>query len=208
MNSIDNVKSILAKLWENLIPPQAKKELSIALILAMIQTESGAHPCAFRYEPKFLYTNTRLKRPENSSANSEIFGQKTSWGLLQIMGATARMAGFEGWFPQLCDIQTNLEIALPILVKKWEKYHSFGMEAVIASWNSGSPKFSPEGRLINRRYVEKVLAYLSPQEATEIIEALDPSEPIEPPKPEKKPIAENNAIEPPYSDRNKKKRKR
>lgn len=102
------------------------------LVRAQIQTESGGNPWASRYEPAYRYfVDVRTQQPlrlegddvpddfpskPGCSGPTEWVGQKTSWGLLQMMGGVARERGFAGTFlAELCDPATNLHLCCAFL---------------------------------------------------------------------------------------------
>jgi len=100
----------------------------------------------------------------------ELLAQQTSWGLMQIMGGTARERGFCGWLTELCDPVVNLEWGCKHL--RWMLDHpdSYGIPrpgqhgiilvgqeavngALAAAWNAGSVRRGDDGELINVNYV-------------------------------------------------------
>lgn len=132
------------------IPPE--------LILALIEVESNGQPYAVRIHPVYPYTVPQARRPPACSMDTELYMQRTSWGLMQIMGATARSAGFEGWLPELVEPHVNLEIGVAHIGNLMSRYRNkHGVDGVIAAWNAGSPRKNPDGKFINQAYVDKVL---------------------------------------------------
>lgn len=80
--------------------------LDPALVCAVAENESSWNPWSTRYEPGFFH---RYIEPLNLPGG-EAFMRATSWGLMQIMGQTARELGFDGRFiTELCDPDTGLE---------------------------------------------------------------------------------------------------
>jgi len=88
---------------------------------------------------------------DRASILTELLGQQTSWGLMQIMGATARERGFRGWLTELCDPATNLEWGCRHL--RWMIDHDddYGIRAsdnttmphlpdLAAAWNGGKAR--------------------------------------------------------------------
>ena len=72
-----------------------KHNLLPEAILAVIQQESGFYTYATRYESAFY--GKYLGALVNSGLNvSEATARATSWGLMQVMGQTAREMGFAG----------------------------------------------------------------------------------------------------------------
>lgn len=87
--------------------------------------------------------------------------QKMSWGLMQVMGATARELGFGAPLTQLVLPEAGLEWGLRYLAQK-VKRHKETTDA-IAAYNAGSPRRGSDGRYKNQDYVDKVLAAMVDQ---------------------------------------------
>lgn len=106
-----------------------KHGLRATLVEAICSVESSMNTWAFRYEPGYRwlvgkhgpYTAPRglplpppgWEPPSSSrgvTAASEFLAQKTSWGLMQTMGAVARERGLEGPIPRLCDPIIGVDI--------------------------------------------------------------------------------------------------
>lgn len=136
--------------------------LPIQLVRAIVLVESNGNPWAIRHEPRYRYlwdvgSNTPFRKIQQdelldataaqgldaipgSSRDTEWMGQRTSWGLMQVMGAVAREYGFRGWFPQLCDINTGLQYGckhLSVLVQRYKAKHTW--RGVVAAYNTGQP---------------------------------------------------------------------
>jgi soluble lytic murein transglycosylase-like protein len=73
--------------------------LDPALVCAVIEQESGWDVHALRYEDGFFSRYIVPLGLPSTEARARAF----SWGLMQIMGQTARELGFKGAMPQLCD---------------------------------------------------------------------------------------------------------
>ena len=99
-------------------------DLDSRLVIAVIEQESGGNPWAMRHEPKFRwFWNVATGTPWHGPAVAEAFahlpgcsretefeGQRTSWGMMQVMGAVARERGFKGAFlSELADPATGIE---------------------------------------------------------------------------------------------------
>jgi soluble lytic murein transglycosylase-like protein len=68
-----------------------------SLIAAISEQESGFQPWAMRFEPRYRWLWPRrnaVKPPRGVSLDTEVNQQKTSWGLMQVMGAVARERGY------------------------------------------------------------------------------------------------------------------
>lgn len=141
-----------------------KYNLDPKWVEAMIQVESGGRTYATRYEPGFNYLEVveywanRLGQSFDTEAN----GQKISWGLLQVMGGTARHVGFSGYFPELCVPSVGIHFGCLVLSKKLKRYDGNYQDAV-AAYNAGSvKKIGPY--YSNQQYVDKVLKVLKSME--------------------------------------------
>ncbi len=125
------------------------------LVKAVCQVESGMNMWAVRFEPayKWLYNISNIQLTA-----TETVCQKTSYGLMQVMGSVARELGFVGRFlTQLCDPETGLEYGCKHLKNFYMRYNSW--EDAISSYNAGSPKKGDDGKYINQAYVDKVKMY-------------------------------------------------
>lgn len=130
------------------------------LIRAVILTESAGQSWATRYEPGFKYTL-------NVESYSAILGitqitetthQKTSWGLMQVMGCVARELGFKDHLPMLCLPYWGITIGCKKLGELSRRYQR--EEDVVASYNAGSVIKTKSGVYVNERYVDTVYKYL------------------------------------------------
>lgn len=129
------------------------------LVYAIIQAESGGNPWAIRYEPAF-YSRYVIDNPPKGrgtcSDDTESRMQAASWGLMQIMGATARNAGFNGVFlSELCDPKVGIEWSCKHLAGLAARYHR-NWRDVAAAYNAGSVKKEASGAYRNQDYVEKI----------------------------------------------------
>lgn len=131
------------------------------LIRAMVLIESGGNPFAMRYEPIFYDRYLKGKPlsfvPTGCSKDTEAIGRATSWGLLQIMGETARCVGFRGWFGELLTPEVGLEWGCRYLARLRDRFfESGGWEVVCRAYNGGP------GNAHNpaNTYPAKVLAHL------------------------------------------------
>lgn len=144
---------------DSLIEKIARRHgLAVALVAAVVRVESGGNPWAIRYEPAF-FDRYIAPKPVKSKApcsdQTEARMQATSWGLMQIMGATARETGFDGVFlSELCDPEVGLEWSCRYLVKLVKRYGDG--EAAVAAYNAGSPRKLANGQFRNQAYVDKI----------------------------------------------------
>jgi soluble lytic murein transglycosylase-like protein len=124
----------------------AKYSLSTELVCAVIEQESSWCQWSYRYEPGF-YNHYIL--PLNLEEQVGRF-RATSWGLMQIMGQTAREFGFIGQFmSELCDPDVGLDFGCKKLKKCIDD--SGGDEALgLLKWNGGSNTEYPQ-QVLNRK---------------------------------------------------------
>jgi len=137
--------------------------LPVALVRAIVRVESAGNPWAARYEPGFYDRYVapkpvRARAPCSEQTESRL--RACSFGLMQIMGATARDIGFDGVFlTELLDPDTNLEHACRDLAKLAHLHSArLGYEAVAAAYNAGRPRMTERGEWINQGYVDKIRA--------------------------------------------------
>ncbi len=147
--------------------PQIKKvadrySLNPKLVEAIAFVESTFNQWAIRFEPK---SRSNVIPHKFATINlttdiTEETGQKFSWGLLQIMGSTARWMGYHGPLPLLCDVDTNLIWGCRYLSKLKD---DFGVtENMIAAYNAGCVRRNQDGKFVNQAYVDKVLKAMNP----------------------------------------------
>jgi len=111
----------------------------VALFAGWVHAESRWHPYAMRYEPAFRRTYVD---PIPDLSETERVGRSTSWGLLQIMGQTAREFGYTGrYLSGLCDPATNLDLAATILKTRF---------AIDGNWDGALARYNG-GLMGNRR---------------------------------------------------------
>lgn len=133
------------------------------LVAAICKVESNFNPCAARYEPEFKY----LSKPEyfaeknGSSLPTEIILQKTSLGIMQIMGCCAREWLHEGWLTELFTVEVGLRLGCQHLKHRLDKYQD--TDLAIAAYNAGSPRLINR-RLMNQSYVDKVKIVMGDKE--------------------------------------------
>lgn len=110
-----------------------KFQIDPALVCAVVEQESEWNPWAIRFEPAFY---TRYIRAM-SLTDTEGYVRSFSWGLMQIMGETAREFGYAGRFLSgLCDPATGLQYGCLKLRQCLDK-HPGAFDALLA-YNGGS----------------------------------------------------------------------
>ena len=132
------------------------------LVCAVIEQESAWDRWAMRYEPAFYkrYIEPQLARPGGQDAtpragspraalsDTEARARAFSWGLMQVMGQTAREHGFSASsLAQLCDPVTGLDLGCRVLAAKLAAAEDNVVRALLL-WNGGG----------NRDYPAAVLA--------------------------------------------------
>lgn len=139
------------------------------LLAGLAEVESEGHVFACRFERNFrwLWSNERDSPTDDQaavssvapcSAATELQGQKTSWGLMQVMGATARSLGFsEPFLAALVEPERNIMFGAAFLAKQMARYGGDPTKSV-AAYNAGRAVFLPGGALKNQDYVDRVLA--------------------------------------------------
>ena len=137
------------------------------LVLGIIEAESGGDPHVTKINATYPYTMMQAKRPAGCSVDMERMCQKTAWGLMQVMGATARELGFDGWLSELVNPETNVRLGIEFLGRKMSQYFERdGIEGVVAAYNGGAPRRRPDGKFTNQGYVDRVMEAAKRFEAT------------------------------------------
>lgn len=149
--------------------------LSRSLVAAIAQVESAGNPHALRVEtgyrwlwnvrsdePLTLEKPTMIPRdfpaPRFVTRATEFWQQKTSWGVMQVMGAVARELGAkEPYLAALTDPERGIEIGCKFLVSLHRRFgEDHGWAGVVAAYNAGRPAYDDAGAFINQGYVDKV----------------------------------------------------
>ncbi|MBK5943332.1 lytic transglycosylase domain-containing protein [Halorhodospira halophila] len=142
--------------------------IPVRLLRAIIEVESAGNPYAMRMEANYRWLwdvrhnaphrGGPFYAPPGASRPTESYGQRTSWGLMQIMGATAREIGFKGTFlSELCDPETNLQYGCEYLMRLYRRFgNQHGWTGVAAAYNAGSPRMT-DGRYVNQEYVDRLI---------------------------------------------------
>ena len=136
------------------------------LVRAVVGVESGGNTWSFRFEPAFY---ERYVRPDKTiravapcSLDTERQARATSWGLMQVMGATARGLGFDRSFlSELADPALGLEYGCRLLARLRDRHKgSMGWGGAVAAYNAGGVRLDPQGRFVNQAYVDKIVRTL------------------------------------------------
>lgn len=125
--------------------------LDDSLVCAVCEQESSWNPYAMRFEPAFYIRYVeQLKLP-----TTEAYARSFSWGLMQLMGQTAREFGFANtYLAALTDEATGLEWGCRKL-KHCMELKDGDVTAALLTYNGGS----------NPDYAAQVLARRSKYEA-------------------------------------------
>ncbi len=147
----------------------ARESLPPALIAAVIQEESRFNPWATRAEAQYL--RSRSVRRESArfarqhrlgpTAYTELLDRSRSYGLMQVMGETAREQGFTAPFLAELYVPANaIAHGAKLLAQLLRRYHNDTLSA-ISAYNQGTARMVRRGRyqpavFANARYVYRV----------------------------------------------------
>lgn len=146
-----------------------KYDLDPELVAAVILQESSGEVSAGRYERAFyrryLAGKGRKKLlgfvPQGVTLETERVWRSQSWGLMQIMGQTARENGFkEKWLCDLKDPWHNIEMGCKLLRKWLGSDSSNDTEAVkraLLRYNGGANKHYPVEVLKKKERANEIL---------------------------------------------------
>ncbi|HVB35384.1 MAG TPA: lytic transglycosylase domain-containing protein [Patescibacteria group bacterium] len=125
--------------------------LEPALVSAVCEQESAWNPWAIRYEPEFyLHYLLPLAVSGKLGGATEARARAFSWGLMQVMGETAREHGYGGHLAALCDPATGVEIGCRVLAAKLAAAQGDVRRALLA-WNGGGDPGYPASVLARMR---------------------------------------------------------
>lgn len=114
-----------------------KHALDFWTLVAQVEKESSGNPNAIRLEDGYKWFYPKGSQP----TGDELEFQRTSWGLLQIMGATARELGYAvpaGIYPAgplKSDSAAALDLGCRYLVKQMDRYAYIG--DALSAYNAG-----------------------------------------------------------------------
>lgn len=129
-----------------------KNALDFWTLVAQVEKESSGNPEAKRWEENYRWFFPRGSQP----TGDELAFQKTSWGLLQIMGATARELGYRVpalvWpaSPLKNDPVIALDLGCRYLTRQIRRWGT--LRDALSAYNAGHP--TPENF---GKYVEPIL---------------------------------------------------
>ena len=146
----------------SLIAKEIAEEVGVNgdLVCAIIHVESSWRICAMRYEANYQYTIDTKKHARflGITEATEANLQKHSYGLMQIMGGTAREFGYKDWLPGLCDPEEGVVYGCKYLAKMVKKYENVSDQ--VAAYNAGAARRGADGLYGNQGYVNAVMAAL------------------------------------------------
>jgi len=120
-----------------------KYGLESALICSLVEQESNWNVFAVRYEPGFYAKYIVPSLEVGHFGPTEGMCRATSWGLMQIIGQTARELGFGGPFlSELCDPEICLELGCKYLSVLMGKTGN-DVEAALSRYNGGGNSLYP-----------------------------------------------------------------
>jgi soluble lytic murein transglycosylase-like protein len=119
--------------------------LDPAVVCAVVEQESAWNPWAMRYEPSFFAKYVAPLYTNNKVGATEAYARGFSWGLMQVMGQTAREMGMSSLhLSALCDPATGLAVGCKILKTKLARAGGELRKALLA-WNGGAnPDYADE----------------------------------------------------------------
>lgn len=147
--------------WNLIVQAARPLSLDINFVAAIVMQETTGVSWKTKYEPNFrhLLTPGKFAVSRGISEETETINQKTSWGLMQIMGAVAREVGFRTDLPELGKPAIGLKWGCMKLRAVTDRYGKGGLQDVAAAWNAGSIVKDASGALVNQRYVVSVMRY-------------------------------------------------
>jgi soluble lytic murein transglycosylase-like protein len=128
--------------------------LDPAVVCAVVEQESNWNTWAMRYEPLFFAKYVAPLYTNNKVGATEAHARGFSWGLMQVMGQTAREMGVNSLhLSTLCDPAVGLAVGCKVLRKKLEGVGGDLRKGLLA-WNGGgNPDYADEvmGRMSKYR---------------------------------------------------------
>ncbi|MGB7438891.1 MAG: lytic transglycosylase domain-containing protein [Candidatus Acidiferrum sp.] len=125
--------------------------LDPAVVCALVEQESAWNTWAMRYEPLFFSKYVAPLYTNNKVGATEAYARGFSWGLMQVMGQTARETGVNSLHLSiLCDPAVGLTVGCKVFKKKLDAAGQDLRKALLA-WNGGA----------NPDYAEEVVARMA-----------------------------------------------
>ncbi len=135
-------------------------DLRLDLVCALVSVESSGKASAIRYEKAYTYyfKPQTFSMKFHTTDETEKALQRFSYGLLQIMGGTARYLGYSGSLLELLDPRLGLHWGMTYLKSICDEY--LDLTDQISVYNAGSVR-KENGLYVNQSYVNQVLSLLS-----------------------------------------------
>lgn len=118
-------------------------QLPLVIVNGIVMVESGGNPFAMRFEQAFYDHYIKGKPlsfiPAGCSRDTEAICRATSFGLMQIMGETARNVGFRGWPGELLSPLVGLEWGCRYLRRLADRYLAEGGWPMVCRAYNGGP---------------------------------------------------------------------
>lgn len=116
------------------------KDSDVALVCALIEHESSWNTFSIRYEPGFF---SRYVEQQKGLTATEAYARSCSWGLMQLMGQTAREIGFQDKFLSfLCDPDIGIDYGCKQF-RHCVNRHPNDEKAALLAYNGGSDSNYP-----------------------------------------------------------------
>ena len=133
-----------------------------SLIAAVIQEESRFEQFATRHEPGYMRSRSMRRAALAWSRThalpntaTELADRSRSFGLMQVMGETAREQGFAArYLAEMYLPHNSIDHGAKLLRSLLDRYHHDTL-AAISAYNQGSTRLKA-GALVNARYVYRV----------------------------------------------------
>ncbi|MGB9472775.1 MAG: lytic transglycosylase domain-containing protein, partial [Candidatus Acidiferrum sp.] len=111
----------------------------------VVEQESAWNPWAMRYEPLFFAKYVAPLYTSNKVGATEAYARGFSWGLMQVMGQTAREMGVNSLhLSMLCDPAVGLAVGCKVLKRKLELARG-ELRKALQAWNGGgNPDYADE----------------------------------------------------------------
>jgi soluble lytic murein transglycosylase-like protein len=117
--------------------------LSPQLVCAVIEQESAWNPWSVRYEPVFMSKYVAPQYTAGKFSATEAYMRSISWGLMQLIGETARELGFAGSsLAELCDPQVGVEFGCRELKNCIDRAKG-DVPTALLYWNGGASTSYP-----------------------------------------------------------------
>lgn len=114
--------------------------LNPVLVMAVVEQESGWEPWAIHYESVFF---ERYIQPLKNISATEAYARAFSFGLMQVMGQTARELGFSGrYLSALCDPFIGAHFGCLKLVQCYAKASGQDEGALLRYNGGGNPDYA------------------------------------------------------------------